>query len=49
MYAKYYEKSSSEMNLFIFEKNEKIGVAVYENTTFKEALTLEKQFERLGI
>ncbi len=49
MYAKVYEKSSSEMNLFIFEKNEKIGIAIYENTNFKEAITLEKQFERLGI
>ena len=49
MYAKAYEKPSSEMNLFIFEKNEKLGVAIYENTTFKEAISLEKQFERLGI
>jgi len=49
MYAKYYDASSSQINLFIFEKSEKIGVAVYEDTTFKETLTLEKQFERLGI
>jgi len=49
MYAKYYDASSSQINLFIFEKSEKIGVAVYEGTTFKETLTLEKQFERLGI
>jgi hypothetical protein len=49
MYAKYYDASNSIINLFIFEKSDKIGVAVYENTKFKETLTLEKQFERLGI
>ena len=49
MYAKYYNASNSIINLFIFEKSDKIGVAVYENTKFKETLTLEKQFERLGI
>lgn len=49
MYAKYYDASNSQINLFIFEKSDKIGVAVYEGTKFKETLTLEKQFERLGI
>ena len=49
MYAKYYNASNSQINLFIFEKSDKIGVAVYEDTKFKETLTLEKQFERLGI
>lgn len=49
MYAKYYDGLVEEMNLFIFEKNNKVGVAVYSGKTFKEMLTLEKQFERLGI
>lgn len=49
MYAKYYEKPNSEINIFIFEKNEKIGIAVYENTSFKQVISLKKQFERLGI
>ncbi len=49
MYAKYYDVPSSHINLFIFEKGEKVGVAIYEDTKFKETLTLEKQFERLGI
>lgn len=49
MYAKQFDTSNSIINLFIFEKSDKIGVAVYENTKFKETLTLEKQFERLGI
>jgi len=49
MYAKYYNASNSQINLFIFEKSDKIGVAVYEDTKFKETLTLERQFERLGI
>ena len=49
MYSKYYDTSNSQINLFIFEKSDKIGVAVYEGTKFKETLTLEKQFERLGI
>ena len=49
MYAKQYEADNSEMNLFIFEKNEKLGIAVYEKTKFKEAISLEKQFERLGL
>lgn len=49
MYAKYYDSDIKEVNMFIFEKNEKIGVAVYHNKNFKEAITLEKQFERLGI
>ena len=46
MYSKYYEALDSKINLFIFDK---VGVAVYEGTKFKETLTLEKQFERLGI
>ena len=49
MYSKHYDTSNSQINLFIFEKSDKIGVAVYEGTKFKETLTLEKQFERLGI
>ncbi len=49
MYAKYYDGAVSEVNLFLFEKNKKIGVAVYLGKTFKETLTLEKQFERLGL
>ena len=49
MYSKYYEALDSKINLFIFEKSDKVGVAVYEGTKFKETLTLEKQFERLGI
>lgn len=49
MYAKYYDESVSEMNLFIFQKDDKVGVAVYCGTKYKEMITLEKQFERLGI
>lgn len=49
MYADYYNTIPSEINLFIFEKEEKIGVAVYDKTIFKEAISLTKQFERLGI
>jgi|TARA_B110000908_G_scaffold20981_1_gene23570 hypothetical protein len=49
MYAKYYDVLVKEINLFIFEKNDKVGVAVYENKKFKEAVSLEKQFERLGL
>ena len=49
MYSKYYEALDSKINLFIFEKSDKVGVAVYEGTKFKETLTLEKQFERFGI
>tara|TARA_R110000782_G_scaffold49136_1_gene107068 strand:- start:519 stop:917 length:399 start_codon:yes stop_codon:yes gene_type:complete len=49
MYAKYYDVLVKDINLFIFEKSDKVGVAVYEGTKFKETLTLEKQFERLGI
>ena len=49
MYAKNYESDSKDMNLFIFKKNKKIGVAVYKDKTNKEVLTLEKQFERLGL
>ena len=49
MYAKKYETNSPDMNLFIFRKNEKLGIAVYKHKEFKEALTLQKQFERLGI
>ena len=47
MYSKYYE--SDDVNLFIFKKDGKLGIAVYEKNNFKEILTLEKQFERLGI
>ena len=47
MYSKYYE--SDDVNLFIFKKDSKLGIAVYEKNDFKEILTLEKQFERLGI
>ena len=49
MYAKKYETDSPEMNLFIFKKDEKLGIAVYKQREFKEALTLQKQFERLGL
>ena len=49
MYANYYDTLPKEINLFIFEKNDKVGVAVYDKTVFKEAISLEKQFERLGI
>tara|TARA_B110000495_G_C22631850_1_gene375763 strand:- start:25 stop:420 length:396 start_codon:yes stop_codon:yes gene_type:complete len=49
MYANYYDTLPKEINLFIFEKNDKVGVAVYDKTEFKEAISLEKQFERLGI
>jgi len=49
MYAKYYKTDNSDINLFIFEKKDKLGIAIYEQTNFKEAITLEKQFERLGI
>jgi hypothetical protein len=47
MYSKYYE--SDDINLFIFKKDSKLGIAVYDKNNFKEILTLEKQFERLGI
>lgn len=47
MYSKYYE--SDDINLFIFKKGSKLGIAVYDKNNFKEILTLEKQFERLGI
>jgi hypothetical protein len=49
MYANYYETLPKEINMFIFEKNDKVGVAVYERTSFKEVISLEKQFGRLGI
>lgn len=49
LYAKKYNTSINEINLFIFEKNDKIGIAVYENINFKEVLSLEKHFEQLGI
>ena len=49
MYSKYYDVIIKEMNLFIFEKNDKIGLAIYDKKKFKEAISLEKQFERLGI
>ena len=49
MYANYYDTLPKEINLFIFEKNDKVGVSVYDKTVFKEAISLEKQFERLGI
>ena len=49
MYCKYYKTISDDMNLFIFKKDSKLGLAVYEKNNFKEILTLEKQFERLGI
>ena len=49
MYADYYGALPEEMNLFIFEKNEKVGLAVYVKGVYKELLPLEKQFERLGL
>lgn len=49
MYAKYYDVLVKDINVFIFEKSDKIGLAVYEGKKFKEMLSLEKQFERLGI
>jgi len=49
MYAKKYETNSDNMNMFIFKKNEKLGVAVYKQNENKEVLTLKKQFERLGL
>jgi len=49
MYAKKYETHSDNMNMFIFKKNEKLGIAVYKENENKEVLTLKKQFERLGL
>ena len=49
VYAKYYDCSNSDINVFIFKKDKKIGVAVYEKTNFKEVITLEKQFQRIGL
>ena len=49
MYANKYESSSPDMNLFIFKRKEKLGIAVYKKDEFKEMLSLEKQFERLGL
>ena len=49
MYAKKYETPSEDMNMFIFKKDEKLGIAVYKHNEHKEILTLKKQFERLGI
>lgn len=49
MYAHKYESPISNINLFIFEKDKKMGIAVYKNIDFKEAIPLEKQFERLNI
>jgi hypothetical protein len=37
------------MNIFIFKKNDKLGIAVYKQKEFKEMITLQKQFERLGL
>lgn len=49
MYANKYETSLDNINLFLFEKNNKIGVAVYFKEVFKETLSLDRQFERLGL
>lgn len=49
MYSKIHKSPIDEINLFLFEKNKKIGLAVYVNNKYKEMLTLEKQFERLGL
>lgn len=49
MYAKYYNALPEEMSLFIFERSGKIGIAIYQKTSFKETISLEKQFERLGL
>ncbi len=49
MYSKYYDSNGDEINLFIFKKEQKLGVAVYKGKEFKEVVTLEKQFERLGL
>ena len=49
MYANKYESTSPEMNIFIFKKNDKLGIAVYKQKEFKEMITLQKQFERLGL
>jgi len=49
MYSKYYDSNDDKINLFIFKKEQKLGVAVYKGKEFKEVVTLEKQFERLGL
>ena len=42
-------KAVVQLNLFIFKRKEKLGIAVYKKDEFKEMLSLEKQFERLGL
>jgi hypothetical protein len=49
LYIKYYESISSDISLFIFKKDNRIGVAVYDKSNFKEMITLEKQFQRIGL
>jgi len=49
LYVKHYESISSDISLFIFKKDNTIGVAVYHKLDFKEMITLEKQFQRIGL
>ena len=48
-YIKYYESISSDISLFTFKKDNRIGVAVYHKLDVKEMITLEKQFQRIGL
>lgn len=49
MYSDYYEANIDTISMFLFKKNGELQIAIYKDTAFKELLTLEKQFKRLGV
>ena len=49
LYQKEFEAENEKLSIFLFNRNDKVGLAVFEDKKNLKLLTLSKHFEQLGL
>jgi|TARA_R100000482_G_scaffold121782_3_gene68363 hypothetical protein len=49
LYQKEFEAENETLSIFLFNRNDKVGLAVFEDKKNLKLLTLSKHFEQLGL
>ena len=49
LYQKEFEAEKEKLSIFLFNRNDKVGLAVFEDKKNLKLLTLSKHFEQLGL
>jgi hypothetical protein len=49
LYKKEYSLEKDKLSLFLFNRNDKVGIAVFEDKKNLKLITLSKHFEQIGL